>query len=220
MNARIQVDDHLQRLARRARGLPQGGDVGGVVDHGHQVARLAIQHDQPGDGRRRDHRRGDQQAGRHPALGQGLGFADLGAAQAHGAGGDLQLGDVDALVGLGVRPQLDALARREVRHARDVALQGRLVDHQHRGVEFAARAGAPIRPACRSWSVMALARIRGRRVSSGEHWRTCRSDPRSCRRPRSRQRADRAGGHRPSSGCGAWPSAGGPRRRSARPPSP
>lgn len=140
MDARIQVDDHLQRLAGCLGGRAQGLDIGRMVDHGHQVGGPAVQGDQSGDGRGRDDRRGDQQARRHPAVGQDLGLADLGAAQAHGSGGDLQLGDVDALVGLGVGPQLDALFGRERRHPGDVALKGRAVDHQHRRVEVAARA--------------------------------------------------------------------------------
>ncbi len=71
--------------------------------------------------------------------GQGLGLAQLGAAQAHGAGGHLAARDVDALVGLGVGAQVDALGLGQFRHERDVAVQGVQLDHQHRGVQRLAR---------------------------------------------------------------------------------
>src|SRR5262249_29437280 len=59
------------------------------------------------------------------------------------AGGDLSPGDVDALVGLGVRPQRDPARPGVVGHARDVAIERLAVEDQHRGVELVARCGAP-----------------------------------------------------------------------------
>ena len=74
-----------------------------------------------------------------PVVGEGFGFADLGAADADRAGLDLALGDIRALVRLGVRAQLQASGPREIGHARDVAGEGVEIDHQRRGVQAVPR---------------------------------------------------------------------------------
>ena len=51
------------------------------------------------------------------------------------AGLDLALGDIRALVRLGVRAQLQTSGPREIRHAGDVAGEGVEIDHQRRGVQ-------------------------------------------------------------------------------------
>ena len=72
-------------------------------------------------------------------LGQHLGLADLGATGADGSDGDLPVGDLGALVGLGVGTELQALSGGEVGHALDVAHKGVQLDHQHRRVQRLAR---------------------------------------------------------------------------------
>jgi hypothetical protein len=210
VDAGIQVDDHLQRLAGGAGGFAESGDIGRVsttVIRSVVVPFSAISRAMAGA----------ETTGEvisrpvvTTALGQDLGLADLGAAQAHRPGGDLQPGDVDALVGLGVRPQLDALAGRELRHAGDVALQGGTIDHQHRGVEVAAGTGGADQAGVQVLVGHGGSRQRPKscgQVSIGE---LAGRVPGLAGGDEVGGLADRAGGRRPSSGCGAWPSADGP----------
>ena len=114
---------------RRLRELPH---VPGVVDGDRDLA-APRQLDQARDLERPDDLVGDQDV-RDTAVGQRLCFTDLGTGDAHGAGVELQVRDLDALVRLGVRAELRRPARRELRHALDVALQLGLVEQERGGV--------------------------------------------------------------------------------------
>ena len=80
MHAGIDVDDHGLRLARLGCRRGQRVDVGGMVDHHHQVLHLGVERHQAIDRLRRHHRRGDVQA-LDAGLAQRLGLAQLGAAR-------------------------------------------------------------------------------------------------------------------------------------------
>ena len=70
---------------------------------------------------------------------QRLGLAELGAADADRAGGELQLGDVGAVMGLGVRPGGQPEAPHRRLHGRDVRLERVEVDAERRRVEIPLR---------------------------------------------------------------------------------
>ena len=69
------------------------------------------------------------------AGGQRFGFAHRLHAQADGAGLQLQARELRALVHLGVRAQAQAVARRELDHALQVAVGGVEIDHQRGRVD-------------------------------------------------------------------------------------
>ena len=70
-----------------------------------------------------------------PARGQRLGLGQLGAADPDGTRGELPAGDLDGLVGLGVRPKTDATLGRELRHRRNVRLEGIEIENERRRVD-------------------------------------------------------------------------------------
>ena len=76
---------------------------------------------------------------RHAVVRQHLGLADLGAADADRAGGELPPGDLGGLVRLGVRAQLQRMPGGKFSHGRDVAIERAGVDQQRRRVQAAAR---------------------------------------------------------------------------------
>lgn len=104
-DARVDVDDDIE--AGFERHIESSGN-GGMVDDRHQALGRPRERRQPFDRARRSNRRGDQDAG-DAAVGQHLGFADLGAADPGSARGELAPDDIDALVGLGVRAQADTM---------------------------------------------------------------------------------------------------------------
>ena len=116
-------------------GCAEVANVGGIVDHAGEFFRARVQRHDALDRGAGDHRGGDVQAADDPMVGEDFGFADLGAADTDGAGLDLALGDIRALVRLGVRAQLQTSGPREICHAGDVAGEGVEIDHQRRGVQ-------------------------------------------------------------------------------------
>ena len=82
-----------------------------------------------------DDREGHQQVvgrgGRHD-----FGLGDFGHGEARGAGGNLPFGQAHRFVGLGVRPQAQAVLARIIRDARQVALEDIQVHYQGRRVNF------------------------------------------------------------------------------------
>ncbi len=116
------VDDDVSGdtgVARRGR---QVARVRFGVHRLHEVSGLLAQlHGAPDLGRREIGRRHHDPV--HALRHERLGFTQLGGAHADGAGGELHLGDVGALVGLGVRPRRDAkLLHRRLQRA-NVALE-------------------------------------------------------------------------------------------------
>ena len=109
-----------------------------MIDDRHQPIVGDREFRQPLDRGRCGNGRGDEDAG-HPALGEHLGLADLGAAHADRPRRELALGDVDALVSLGMRAQRDAVMRGERGHRRDIAVERVDIEHQHGRVEVGAR---------------------------------------------------------------------------------
>ena len=105
----------------------------------HQARRPRRQGREAIDRRSAHHRRGDED-GADAAVGQGLGLPELGAAHAHRAGRQLAAGDLDALVGLGMGPQLHPGIARRRRHGRYVALEGLDLDDQRGRIERSSRA--------------------------------------------------------------------------------
>ena len=80
-------------------------DAGEAVDQHHEAVGLLGRECEPGDHRRRHHRRGDEEAGQ-PRVGQHLRLEHGRAAEADRAGIDLPLADDAGLVRLGVGPDL------------------------------------------------------------------------------------------------------------------
>lgn len=111
-----------------------GVDLSDIVQvvYAYQHPRLAGEGGQAVDHVRVDHLVGDHHVA-HPAVDHGFGLADLLAADAHGAVGDLVQGDVRRLVCLGVCAVAQPLAFRVVRHASHVALVGVQVQKQAGG---------------------------------------------------------------------------------------
>ena len=138
MDAGIDVDNHRLRLAGLRCSRCQRLGVGGMVDHHHQVLDLGVQRHQAIDRLRRHHRRGDVQA-LDTGLAQRFGLAQLGAADAKRAGGDLAAGNVGRLVGLGMRPEVHLVRLGEGRHLGDVAVEHLEIEHQRRRVQRAPR---------------------------------------------------------------------------------
>ena len=152
-----------------------------------------------------------------PPVAQRLGFAQLGAADADRAGRDLAAGDLDALVGLGVRPQ------RHAARPRKAAIAAMLRSSASRsissaGVFSAAREPcwpikwaveiAHIHPTASSWAGLSACSNEkaNSRLQMPVHELACGSTRRLTAPQRSAW--DRAAAHRRSSACGAWPSAG------------
>ena len=130
----VDLDEDAQRHSGRDGRVRQLAHVAGVVDGDRQRAAPG-ERDQAGDLERPHDLVGDEDV-LDAAVSERLRLAELGAGDADGAGGELQLGDLDALVRLGVRAQLRRPARREVGHAADVALELGLVEHERRGVDL------------------------------------------------------------------------------------
>ena len=105
-------------------------DLLDVIDHHHGS----------GGGDARDfrgvgHGRGQQQPG-DAAFRHQLRLRERGHAHAAGSGGELALGDLDALVGLGVGAQGFAGAFHLLHHAREVGFEGVQIEQQGRGEDF------------------------------------------------------------------------------------
>ena len=150
MDAGIDVDDHRLRLACLGCRRGQGVDVGGMVDHHHQVLHLGIERHQAsiacgvttGEVMCRLSMPASPSASASPSLAQ----------HAERAGGDLAAGDVGQLVGLGMRPKVHLVRLGEGRHLRDVAVEHLQIEHQRRRVQ---RAPEPCWPMRWRWSFSA-----------------------------------------------------------------
>ena len=112
-----------------------------MVDDHHGLG-LALEHAQePADLLRPDHLRRDEDIA-HAGRRHHVGLADLGHADAHGAGGDLAPRDLRALVGLGVRAQLLAGGLDIGGHLLDIALEAVEVEEEGGRGELVSRHGS------------------------------------------------------------------------------
>ena len=110
--------------------------------HDDQGLRLAVEHaQQPPDLLRADHLGGDQEIA-HAGGGHHLGLADLGHADADGAGRHLAQRDLRALVRLGVGAELLAGGLHVGGHLPDIALEAIEVEQQRGGRQLGARHGS------------------------------------------------------------------------------
>jgi hypothetical protein len=101
---------------------------------------------------------------RAAGAGQHFGLAQRRRADADGARGDLELGDADRLVRLGVRAEPDAVLAAMRGHLRDVALHRVEIDHQSRRRQRIARAGL-----ADEWGVDGVLRHAGALLRSSEY---------------------------------------------------
>ncbi len=106
----------------------RSGQPGHTARQGHQAAELGRPHDLVGDEDVRD-----------PCVGHDLRFAHLRGGDAHGAGAELEVGNLRRLVGLDVRPQLQSGLRGCGLQAREVLTQDRAPHEQRRRVEVLER---------------------------------------------------------------------------------
>ena len=136
--ANVDLDVDVDHRARQPHGLGQALDAFAAVDRDGQLAAARGQLV-----RQRGHAAqladGQQLVGDEDVVdaagGQRLGLAHRLHAQADGAGLQLQVGELGALVHLGVRAQAQAVAAGESAHALQVAVGGVQVDHQRRRVD-------------------------------------------------------------------------------------
>ena len=132
--ADIDLDQHVQLLPRHLCDMAEHADIVRVIGDDRD-ARLGAGLHQAADLAFADHRRGDQDVV-DSGGGHDLGLAQLGAADADGAGGDLAARDLRRFMGLGVGPVGHARFPGHVLHAGDIAGKRVLVDHQDGGVEL------------------------------------------------------------------------------------
>ncbi len=131
-SAHVHVHEDVEHLARGGHGLAELANIVRIVHHHQRLRRLLEHAHQTADLLGPHYFRGDEHVAdarrRHH-----LGFAHLGAADAHRARGDLSARDLRTLVGLGVRP--DLLPRRlHIRgHLGDVPLEAVQVEEEGGG---------------------------------------------------------------------------------------
>ena len=129
--ADLDVDQHLQRPARAARGVRQPVDDAGVVHRHQQVLGARVERRQAVELGPRDHAR-EQQDARDPGVDHHLGLGEGRAARADRPGLGLQAGDVRRLVHLRHRAQRVAVPAGVHGHRRDVGLHAVEVEHERR----------------------------------------------------------------------------------------
>jgi len=134
VGADVDLHQHVERHARRARSFVEVGDVTLIIGAYRDARALRERREAP-EFRRADHLVGDQHVG-NAAINHRLGLAGLLAAHAHRAARNLPLCDIRALVALRVRPQPDSFARERRVHAVEVALERIEVEDQRRRIHF------------------------------------------------------------------------------------
>ena len=133
MRADVDLDVDVQRAARHRGRRRQIGDHARVVDE-HADGRALRERGEARDLRGLDDFVGDEHV-RDARRDERRRLVDLLAADAHRAARDLRLGDVGALVRLGVRTQREARSAHGVRHQVEVVLERVEVDDERRRLD-------------------------------------------------------------------------------------
>ncbi|CAM3337987.1 hypothetical protein MYFR107205_05485 [Mycolicibacterium frederiksbergense] len=125
----VDLDQH--RDIRAPGRLGDGRGTRGTLDPDTQPDTLGEFAESPRLGADRQHRVGDEDVV-DPVTGECLRFRDRRDGDADCARRHLELGDLDALVRFGMRPQIDRLGACTLGHRRHVGLQPPEIDHQGR----------------------------------------------------------------------------------------